>query len=520
LRARYDAIVIGGGHNGLVAACYLAKAGMRVVVFEQRKVVGGATITEELWKGFKISRLSYSYGLFDPKIVRELKLIKFGLTIIPSEADLFVPFPDGKHLFVWIDPARSAKEFRRFSERDSRNYAKYLRFWERLNRIMLPLRYRAKLSPEDMFDRFERAGAEDDLRRILFGSVDELLGEYFESEYIKGALCPRGLIGTFVGPKSPGSAWVLGYHVMGEASGTAGSWGWLRGGMGALSEALAACAKSLGVEVRTGQPVARVLVDGRADGVELENGTKVMARLVLSNADPKQTFLKLVGKGHFDRKFADAVEGIRDEGCVVKVNASIRELPDYAAFPGKPGPQHRAITGIGPSIEYCESAFDEAKHGSPSSHPFLRVGHHSANDPSMAPPGKHVISIFTQYFPYHLKEGEWDDIRDEIGDRVIETLSEYAPNIRRSIIHREVLTPLDLEREFRLPKGNIFHAEITPDQSFFMRPVPGWSSYSTPINGLYLCGSGARPGGGVTGLPGRNAAMAIISSLHGKRSDS
>jgi phytoene dehydrogenase-like protein len=512
LKARYDAVVIGGGHNGLVAACYLAKVGMKVGVFEKRKVVGGAAITEELWKGFRISRLSYSYGLFDPKIVRDLRLVAFGLDIIPSEADVFAPFPDGKHIFIWIDPARTEKEFKRFSERDSRSYGKYLGFWERLYKIMLPLRYKADLSPSDMFDCFERAGAEDDLKRVLFGSVAGLLDEYFESEYVTGALCPRGLIGTFVGPKTPGSGWVLAYHMMGEASGTAGSWGWLRGGMGALSEALAACARSLGVEVMTGRPVSRVLVDGRAYAIELEDGTRVRAKFVLSNADPKQTFLKLVGKRNLEPKFASSVKELRDEGCVVKVNAAIDELPDYTAFPGKLGPQHRAITSIGPSIDYCESAFDDAKSGAPSDHPFLRVGHHSANDPSMAPPGKHVMSIFTQYFPYHLRQGSWDAIRDVIGDRIVNTLAEYAPNIGRSVIHREVLTPVDLEREFSLPKGNIFHSEITPDQSFFMRPVPGWSSYSTPIKGLYLCGSGARPGGGVTGLPGRNAAMAILAS--------
>jgi phytoene dehydrogenase-like protein len=513
LRPRYDAVVIGAGHNGLVAACYLARSGMRVAVFERRKVVGGAAVTEELWKGFKISRLSYSYGLFDPKIVKDLSLTRFGLEVIPSEADLFVPFPDGKHIFVWIDPERTAKEFARFSSRDSRSYRHYLRFWERLDRTMGPLKYRQTLEPSDLFERFEKAKALDDLKRVLFGSVSGLLDEYFESDHVKGALCPRGLIGTFVGPKTPGSAWVLAYHVMGEASGTAGAWGWLKGGMGALSESLAARARSLGADVFTGRSVVRVLVDGGAKGVELDDGSKVMSRFVLSNADPKQTFLGLVGKEHLERSFAAAVGSLRDEGCVVKVNAAIRKLPDYAAFPGTPGPQHRGITSIGPTVDYCESAFDDAKHGSPSKHPFLRVGHHSTNDPTMAPPGMHVMSIFSQYFPYNLKTGSWDDIRDDIGDRIVDTLAEFAPNIRGSVVHREVLTPLDMEREFKLPRGNIFHAEITPDQSFFMRPVPGWSGYKTPVRNLYLCGSGARPGGGVTGLPGHNAAMAVLAAM-------
>jgi phytoene dehydrogenase-like protein len=516
LKTAYDAVVIGAGHNGLVAAAYLARAGMKVGVFERRPVVGGAAVTEELWKGFKISRLSYSYGLFDPKIVSDLKLQKFGLRVIHSEADLFVPFPDGKYIFVWIDPVRTAKEFRPFSEHDARNYPKYLEFWERLEETMRPLKYRAKLAPSDLFEVFERRKALDDLRMALFGSVSQLLDEYFESEYVKGALCPRGLIGTFVGPKTPGSAWVLAYHVMGESSGTSGAWGWLAGGNGALSNSIAACARSFGVEIMTGHGVVRILVDGKAAGVELDDGTKVRAKHIVSNADPKQTFLKLVGKEHLDSAFAAATEKIRDEGCVVKVNAAIRELPDYKALQGTPGPQHRAISGIGPTVDYCEAAFDDAKRGAPSRNPFLRIGHHSANDPSMAPPGKHVMSIFSQYFPYHLKAGNWDEIREEVGDNILQTLTEYAPNMKSSVIAREVLTPLDLEREFSLPKGNIFHSEITPDQMFFMRPVPGWSGYDTPIKNLYLCGSGARPGGGVTGLPGHNAAKVVLAAARRK----
>ena len=516
LNTAYDAVVIGAGHNGLVAAAYLARAGMKVGVFERRNVIGGATVTEELWKGYRISRLSYSYGLFDPKIVSDLRLLKFGLKIIPSEADLFVPFPDGKHIFVWIDPARTAKEFRTFSERDSRNYPKYLEFWERLEKTTRPLKYKATMGPSDLFDAFERRRALDDLKIALFGSVSQLLDEYFESEYVKGALCPRGLIGTFVGPKTPGSAWVLAYHVMGESSGTTGAWGWLEGGMGALSAAIAACAKSYGVEIMTGRGVARIVVDGKATGVELDDGTKIRARYVLSNADPKQTFLRLVGKEHLDSSFVAALERIRDEGCVVKVNAAIRELPDYKAFPGGHGPQHKGITGIAPTVDYCETAFDDAKKGVPSRRPFLRIGHHSANDPSMAPPGKHVMSIFSQYFPYHLKSGSWDDLREEVGENILETLNEYAPNMKGSVIAREVLTPLDFEREFSLPKGNIFHSEITPDQMFFMRPLPGWSGYDTPIKNLFLCGSGARPGGGVTGLPGYNAAKVVLAAARRK----
>jgi phytoene dehydrogenase-like protein len=518
LRSSYDAVVIGAGHNGLVAAAYLALAGLRVGVFEQRAVIGGATITEELWKGYRLSRLSYSYGLFDHKIVKDLRLMKFGLKVVVSDPDLFVPFPDNKHIFIWADANKTAEGFRSFSEKDAKNYHRYLGFWKRLNKIMEPVKYDTHLSPNSFVSIFERAHAIDDLRTLLFSSVSDFLDEYFESEQVKAAICPRGLIGTFVGPRTPGTAYVLAYHVMGESAGETGVWGWLKGGMGALSQAVANCALSLGVEIFTGCDVSRILVDGRARGVKLSDGRKVMARYVLANVDPKQTFLNLVGKEHLDDRLVRDIQRIRDEGCVLKLNAAIEELPNYKALPGKGvRPQHKGITGISPSVDYCERAFDDAKYGKPSRRPFLRIGHHSANDPSMAPRGKHVMSIFAQYFPYRLAKGSWEEIRQTAGDSVIDTLAEYAPNIRRAIIHQEVLTPVDLEREFRLPKGNIFHMEITPDQMFFLRPVPGWSNYRTPIDRLYLCGSGSHPGGGVTGLPGYNAARVVVAEARKER---
>ncbi len=347
----------------------------------------------------------------------------------------------------------------------------------------------------------------------MFGSVSELLDEYFESEYVKAAICPRGLIGTMVGPKSAGSAYVLGHHVIGGSSGETGIWGYLKGGMGALSNAIAASAASFGAEIITRSSVAKITVrDSIAEGVELTDGTKIKSKYVVSNADPKQTFLKLVGPDLFDKNFVKEVEKIKDEGCVLKLNAALSELPDYAALPGKGlGLQHRGITSIGPSVDYCEQAFDDAKYGRPSKHPFLRVVYHSANDPDLAPTGKHTMSIFAQYFPYDLVNGNWDEIKEEVGDNVIDTLNDYAPNLKKSIIHREVITPLDMEREFSLPRGNIFHMEITPDQMFFFRPVAGWASYKTPIKGLYLCGSGTHPGGGVTGAPGYNSAQVVLN---------
>jgi phytoene dehydrogenase-like protein len=513
LKEEYDAIVIGGGHNGLVTAAYLAKEGLGVTVLEKRPIVGGAAITEEVWKGFKVSRLSYAYSLFDPQIVKDLKLAEHGLRVVSTDPDLFVPFPDGKYIFIWQDAKKTASGFEKFSKKDAKRYLEYLGFWKGVSELLGPLMLSAPPPLEDFVSVFQSPESLEGLKVLMFGSVAELLDEYFESDYVKAAICPRGLIGTMVGPKSPGSAYVLGHHVIGGSSGETGIWGYLKGGMGALSDAVAASARSFGAEIVTKSPVSKIIVeDSKAGGVELANGTKIKAKCIVSNADPKQTFLKLVGRDYLDSSFVKEVEKIKDEGCVLKLNAALSELPDYSALPGKSlNLQHRGITSIGPSVDYCEQAFDDAKYGRPSKRPFLRVVYHSANDPDLAPPGKHTMSIFAQYFPYDLEKGSWDEIKEEVGDNVIETLSEFAPNLKKSVIHREVVTPLDMEREYSLPRGNIFHMEITPDQMFFFRPIAGWASYKTPIKGLYLCGSGTHPGGGVTGAPGFNAAQVVLN---------
>jgi phytoene dehydrogenase-like protein len=516
MRSEYDAVVIGGGHNGLVSAAYLAKAGLKVGVFEGRPLVGGAAITEELWKDFKISRLSYAYSLFDAQIVNDLNLEANGLRVVSTDPDLFVPFPDGKHIFIWEDSKKTAEGFRKFSEKDGRNYARYLAFWKGVGELLEPLMLTPPPKLEDFASFFESTEALEALKVLMFSSVSDLLDEYFESDYVKAAICPRGLIGTMVGPKTPGSAYVLGHHVIGGSSGQTGLWGYLKGGMGALSDAVAKSAMALGAEIVTNARVSKIMVsDGSASGIELSDGKKIVSTYVVSNCDPKQTFLKLVGKENLDQSFVKSVETIKDEGCVVKLNAALEELPDFKALPGKSvALQHKGITSVGPSVEYCEKAFDDAKYGRPSEHPFLRTVFHSANDPDVAPSGKHTMSIFAQYFPYNLSHGNWDEIKEEVGDNIIDTISEYAPNVKNAVIHREVITPLDMERDFSLPKGNIFHMEITPDQMFFFRPVAGWSSYKTPIENLFLCGSGTHPGGGVTGAPGYNAAHALLASIN------
>ncbi len=513
--SEYDAVIVGGGHNGLVTAAYLAKEGWKVALFEKRRIVGGAAITEEVWPGFKVSRLSYAYSLFDPQIVRDLQLEKHGLKVVSTDPDLFVPFPDSKYIFIWESAEKTAKGFEAFSKHDAQSYFKYLEFWKGVGELLGPLMLSSPPPLDAFTGLFSSPEALDALKVLMFSSVSELLDEYFESEYVKAAICPRGLIGTMVGPKSAGSAYVLGHHVIGGSTGETGLWGYLKGGMGGLSNAIAASAQNYGAHIVTNAPVTNISVkDGAVDGVELSDGSKVKSKFVISNADPKQTFLKLVGRENFDGYFVKSIEKIKDEGCVVKVNAAMSELPDYNALPGKSlSLQHKGITSIGPSVDYCEEAFDDAKFGIPAKHPFLRTVYHSANDPDLAPPGKHTMSIFTQYFPYNLRKGNWDEIKEEVGDNIIETLDEYAPNVKRSIIHREVITPLDMEREFSLPKGNIFHMEITPDQMFFFRPAAGWAQYKTPIRGLYLCGSGTHPGGGVTGAPGYNAAQAVIAEV-------
>jgi phytoene dehydrogenase-like protein len=512
---KFDAIVIGGGHNGLVAAAYLAKEEMKTLVIEKRPVLGGACITEELWPGFRLSRLSYAYSLFREEIVNDLQLRKWGLSLSLHDPFSFVPFPDGKYLFLWNDLQKTVKEIEKFSEHDAQAYGEYSRFWDGVAQIF----DFAFLSPPpalaDMIGMFQEPDAQEVLRRLMFFSVNDLLDEYFESDHLKAALATQGIIGTMAGPMTPGTAYVLGHHLIGNAEGQRGAWAYVKGGMGGLTDALAKSAKSFGADIIANTGVSKILVkDGKAHGVETEDGRRFESRVILSNADPKQTLLKLVGPDHLDKQFAKKLNDLKDEGCVVKVNAVVKELPDYSAFPGKePGPQHYGTTDIAPSMEYLERAYHEAQFGAMSREPFLEVAFHSLTDPSLARPGYHTMSIFAQYFPYQLKSGNWEEKREEAGDRIIETLAEYAPNMGDAVVKREVLTPYDMERIFSLPKGNIFHIEITPDQMFSFRPLAGWSQYRTPIGGLYLCGSGTHPGGGVTGAPGYNASKIVISDV-------
>ncbi|MFN2544556.1 MAG: phytoene desaturase family protein [Actinomycetota bacterium] len=520
----YDAIVVGGGHNGLVCAAYLARAGRRVAVLERRELVGGASVTEEVWPGYRVSTAAYVVSLLQPKIVRDLQLQRHGYHVYPLDPAYFLPFPDGRSLLVWDDARKAAREIATISPRDADAYLEYDRALAELVRVIRPLLLRRPpaidvRSAADVgellrlaahFFRYRKRMAR--LVDLMTLSVSDFLDEWFEDDAVKGALCPGGVIGAWGGPKTPGTAYVLLHHRMGEVSGLRGGWGFVRGGMGALSEAIAAAARAAGAEVRTNAEVRRVDVrEGRAIGVTLADGTELRARVVVSGIHPRTTFLDHVGAEHLPPDAVREIERFRTRSPSAKVNVALSELPDFVARPGRePGPQHPEFI-INPSIDYLERAWDDCKYGRPSDHPMMDCVIPTTKDPSLAPDGQHVMTCFVQYVPY----GDVD--REAFGDRVIDTIAEYAPNVKGAVLHRQVLTPKDLEERFGLLGGNIFHGEMSLDQLFSMRPIPQASGYRTPLRGLYLCGSGTHPGGGVMGAPGHNAARVIAADLRRNR---
>lgn len=522
---RYDAVIVGGGHNGLVCAGYLARAGWRVLVLERRAVLGGACVTEELWPGYRVSTAAYLVSLLQEQVVRDLELARYGYRVFPKDPAYFAPFPDGRHLFLYGDLAKTQAEIAKFSRRDAERYPAFEALIDRLARFVEPLLLASppNLPPRDLADlgallrlgrRALRLTRSDlaTLATLFSGSVQELLDRWFESEQLKVALATDGLIGANGGPATPGTAYVLLHHVMGGVGGVRGLWGFVKGGMGGLAAALAASARAHGAELRTGAEVARVLVRaGRAAGVALADGTEVAAEVVVSNADPKRTFLKLVDRAELPPDFVAQIEAFKCEGTSFKVNLALGELPSYRALPSAGlAPQHRTTTHLCPTVEYAERAWDDAKYGRPSRAPLLEITIPTTYDPELAPPGKHLMSVFVQYAPYTLRAGTWDEEKDRFVQRVIDVLAEYAPNVRSAIEHVHALSPLDLEREYGLTGGNIFHGALSLDQLFAFRPVAGWARYATPVPGLYLCGSGTHPGGGVTGAPGHNAAREIL----------
>jgi phytoene dehydrogenase-like protein len=521
-KQKYDAVIIGGGHNGLVTAAYLARAGKRVLVLERRPQVGGSAVTEEVFPGYKFSVLSYVVSLLRPEIIRELDLAGHGLEILPLEST-FTPLPDGDYLVRWADHDQTRRELYRHSPRDAEAYDDFGKLMYHLAFALKPIIGMVppdptSLSPKDLRallnlgKHFQDLGPEQfyAICKLMTMASADYLDEWFETEPLKATMSASGIIGTFLGPRSPGTAYVLLHHYMGEIDGVFRAWGFAKGGTGAVSESIAAAARRFGAEIRTESSVAQVIVkDGRAVGVALENGEEVYARVVVTSVDPKLTFLRLIEPGHLPTDFLEAIRRFRIRGSSGKVNLALGELPNFTSLPGD-GPHLRGAISISPSVKYIERAYDDAKYGEFSRHPYMDIILPSMIDPGMAPPGKHVMSIFCQYAPFELNGGWNDEKREAFGDAVVNTLAEFAPNLKDAIIHRQVLTPWEIQEEYGLTQGNIFQGELSLFQLFFLRPAAQWADYRTPLKNLYQCGSGTHPGGGIAGTSGRLAALNIL----------
>jgi phytoene dehydrogenase-like protein len=517
----YDAIVIGGGHNGLTAAAYLARQGLSTLVLERREIVGGCCVTEEIAPGCRVSTTSYIASMLRPEVISELRLADYGLRMIPCDPAIQVPFPDGHVVPLWADRERAKKEFSQISAKDAERFVEVDEQLKKLARYLQP--FFLEPPPEidtstvkgwtDLFragKRFRGISNTEVAQLISFltGSLGEFLDHNYESEKIKTLFLANNVYGKHGGPYQPGTAIGLLFHLLsGGEHELQGFYGHVMGGMGSITQALAAAGRQLGVEIRTSADVASIDVrNGRARGVVLADGTEIRGRMVLSNADPKRTFLKMLDPKELPEDFLFAVRGIKMDGPCAKVNFVLADEPKFTGTSPQATPLERTFYTLVPSLEFAERCYDIAKFGDIPEELWVDCVVSSNADSSLAPAGKHILTCFVQYVPYRLREGNWDEKRELLGDRVVKKIAEYAPNVPGAIIARQVLTPLDLERTYGLTEGNIFHGDLRLEQLFFMRPIPGWSQYRTPIPGLYLCGAGTHPGGGVTGAPGRNAA--------------
>ncbi|XP_078499685.1 pyridine nucleotide-disulfide oxidoreductase domain-containing protein 2 [Lissotriton helveticus] len=548
LKLKYDAVIVGGGHNGLVAAAYLQKSGVNTVVLERRHVIGGAAVTEEIIPGFKFSRASYLLSLLRPQIYKDLELKKHGLKVYFRDPHSFTPILEqgvgGKpprSLLLGCDMAENQRNIAKFSQKDAKAFPEYEDFMNRLVFAIDPLLDAAPLDAAAMTQGSlrQRLHAFSALRpllkaglilgsqssqayEVLTAPISKILNHWFESEPLKGTLATDAVIGAMNCPDTPGSGYVLLHHVMGELEGKKGSWGYVEGGMGGVSQAIANAAAAHGAEIFTDKPVDHVLVnsDGKVEGVMLEDGTEVKSKLVLSNASPHHTFLKLTPQKWLPEDFTKRISKFDTKSPVTKINVAVDKLPNFLAAPntsdGRPLPHHQTSIHLNAEDMHCLTiAFEDAQKGIPSSRPMIELCIPSVLDPTLAPRGCHVISLFTQYTPYNLAGGKvWDDHeRNAYADRVFDCIEQYAPGFKASVIGRDILTPPDLERIFGLTGGNIFHGSMSLDQLYFGRPAPGYSNYRTPVQGLYLCGSGTHPGGGVMGASGRNASVVALKYL-------
>ncbi len=530
MRVDPDAVVVGGGHNGLTAAAYLASGGLRVLVLERREVLGGCCVTEEIAPGCRASTTSYIASMLRPEVIRDLRLKAHGLRMVPCDPALQVPFPDADVVAWWADMGATVAELKRLSPTDAETFARIDGRLKKLARYLQPFFLEPPpdvhatgvaglLEAVRVGKRFRGISGDEiaEMASFLTGSLRDFLDRHYESEKVKTLVLANSVYGKHGGPGQPGTALGLLFHLLsGGDHEEQGFYGHVLGGMGAITQAMAAECRARGVELRTGAPVARIDVrDGRVRGVVLGDGTEIAARVVLSNADPKRTFLGLVAAEALDEEFRARIRGIKMDGPCAKVNLVLSEEPRVTGMPRDATPLRRALFTLVPSLEYAERCYDAAKHGEIPEELWVDCVVASNADPELCPRGRHVMTCFVQYVPYRLREGTWDEKRDLLGDRVVRKIGEYAPNVPASVVARQVLTPLDLERVYGLTEGNIFHGDLSLDQLFFMRPVAGWARYRTPVAGLYLCGAGAHPGGGVTGAPGYNAARRVLDDLRG-----
>jgi len=521
-----DVVVIGGGHNGLACAAYLAKSGFDVLVLERRDILGGAAATETMWDGYRVSSASYVVSLMPDRIVAELDLKRYGYEVSIITPDYFVPFPDGTSLTLWGDLERDVENIARLNRNDADAYVAFDRYFERIAGLMKELLF---VIPPNVrlgeIHRWAQTGRRfrgwtgrdvHELVRLFTMSAADFLDEWFEDERVKGALATQAIIGAWCGPMTPGSAYVLMHHWIGEIDGHFGAWGWVKGGMGGVSAAIADAARHAGVEIRTGEPVARVAINdqGRAVGVELEDGTLVRAKRVVSNAHPQTTYLDLIGRDRLPDDVVHDVERFRTRSGSVKVNVALSSLPTFPSW-DQEGDVHRGLMAVSPSMTYLEKAFDDAKYGKASVHPYAEVMFPTAHQDGLAPEGEHLMMAFTQYMPYEAPNTQ--RTRDAWAKKIIDAVGAYAPGLADAVEHVEVLTPKDLEERFGLLGGNIMQGELTPDQMFSFRPIPFHGDYTTPIRDLYMCGGGTHPGGGVMAVPGRNAATAIVREARRSR---
>ena len=527
-RSDVDVVIIGAGHNGLTCAGYLARAGLSVRVVERRSVVGGAAVTEEFHPGFRNSVYSYVVSLLDPDVIADLELARHGLEVIDRPAGSFAPQPDGRHLLVSRDRATAQREIAKFSARDAERYAA---FDDLVAEVAEVFRVLAREAPPNLgggfFDlltalksanrvRKLPASRQKALAKLMTMSIGDYLDQWFESDALKGVFGFEGIIGNMVSPYHAGSAYVLVHHAFGQIEGRTAAWGHARGGMGAITQAMARSAASRGVTIDLDAPVARVIVeDGRAGGVELADGTMIGARAIASNVNPRLLFLEMVERGALEPEFVRDMESWRCRSGTFRMNVALSELPRFSSLNGEEDPAIlNGTIDIAPSLGYLERAYDDAKTGGWAPEPVVSMCIPSILDDSLAPEGRHVASLFCQHFHPTLSDGRsWDDEKESVADLIIDTVTRYAPNFRAAVIGRQIKSPLDLERDLGLVGGDIFHGALHLDQIYSLRPAAGHADYRAPIKGLYMCGSGSHPGGGVSGLPGRNAARAMVKDL-------